>query len=185
MESKGSCEVETVSRRGAGRAAASVSAMVAAVFCGAIALGCGATTGNGGGTVTVDAGGPPVPCSTANECPAPANPCEVAVCVGGVCGKSAAPAGTKVPDTAQVKGDCKKISCGEGGAFATAADTTDVPADDGNACTSEACDGPNPVFPNKAAGTACGTGADGGAGGVCNGAGTCGECTPGSVQCAR
>jgi hypothetical protein len=142
-----------------------------------------AACGGGGGGGVVDAGTPPMSCMTANECPAPANPCEVAVCVGGVCGKSAAPAGTKVPDATQVKGDCKKISCGEGGAFATAADTTDLPADDGNACTTEACDGPNPTHPNTAAGTTCGVG-DAGAGGVCNGAGVCGECAPGSMDCS-
>lgn len=80
------------------------------------------------------------------------------------------------------EGRLKEISCGDNTAFATAADSADLPADDGNACTSEACDGPNPTHPNKAVGTSCAAG-DAGAG-VCNGTGTCGVCEPGVVECS-
>jgi hypothetical protein len=182
MGEQRSCVSETVVGRREPRAFASVLAAASVAVAAAVGLGCSGATVTGGGTVSVDAGSAPLPCGSATECPAPANPCEVAVCVGGFCGGTAAPAGTRVPDSVQSRGDCKKLSCGEGGAFATAADTTDLPEDDGNPCTAESCDGPNPTHPNKAAGATCASG-DAGAG-VCNGSGVCGECTPGSVQCA-
>ena len=147
----------------------------------------GACDGGGTETTLSDVTGgrdtsAPVACETAATCPKPANPCEVAVCVGGFCEGSPAPAGTFVPDETQLAGDCKTISCGEGGAFVTAADPGDVPEDDGDPCTSEACDGPNATHPAAAAGTTCALG-EGDATGFCTDAGVCAECRAGEATC--
>jgi hypothetical protein len=112
-----------------------------------------AACGTNSGTSSVVDGGvaESFPCATGNDCSAPTNPCEVALCVAGVCRATAAPAGTRVPDSMQVKGDCKRLACGSGGAIAASSDATDIPADDGDPCTREACEGPNPMVQVDAA----------------------------------
>jgi formylglycine-generating enzyme required for sulfatase activity len=124
----------------------------------------------------------PVSCRAAAECPPPSNPCEVAVCVGNLCTGTPAPAGTLVPESNQITGDCKRLSCGDSGTFATAADPSDLPVDDGNACIQKACDGPNPVLSEAPVGALCALAE--GEEGVCNGVGGCGICRPGEGRCA-
>jgi hypothetical protein len=112
----------------------------------------------------------PVACSVDSDCPPPAYPCEVAVCVGNVCGSMVAPPGTPANGNNQIAGDCKRLACGEGGIVAASADPSDLPLDDGNACTLEVCDGPNPSHTDAPAGSACTTA---GVPGTCNREGLC------------
>ena len=125
-------------------------------------------------------------CATSDDCPAASAFCQVPLCASSVCTTAPAPDGTDVPASAQKTGDCKKITCGAGGAVTTVADISDVPADDGNPCTDEVCNGPNPAHLNSAAGTACGlapVGDASAAAGFCTGAGACGMCNPGTSDC--
>lgn len=120
-------------------------------------------------------------CEEASECRAPAHPCKVAVCVGGVCEAASAPPGTPVPESSQTQGDCQRIECGEGGGFNVVADESDLPDADGSGCMEPACEGTQAVHRPKADGTDCGSG------GRCDGAGQCigkaGGCTPHAVDC--
>jgi hypothetical protein len=70
------------------------------------------------------------------------------------------------------------VECdGEGGKLEVA-DESDTPADDGNDCTIEACEGLSPQSGKLApAGTSCGED------GVCSESGTCGACVPNERQC--
>ena len=170
-------------------------AMGTLILAAGAVVACSGSDDPGGGTVAADGGtgggnpsadatatSEPKPCSKAEECPAPTNPCEVAACSAGRCGSAPAPEGSSVPASSQVAGDCKVLTCGQAGDLVAAADTSDVPADDGNPCTREACDGSNPTHPNKDAGTSCDDG-DAGAG-VCSSAGVCVACSPGVTECA-
>ena len=137
----------------------------------------------------------PKPCASTDDCPTPTELCKLALCASSSCTTAPAPEGTDVPASSQKAGDCKKLVCGAAGAVSSVADATDLPADDGNACTDEVCTGPNPGHPDTAVGTACGfngggdagvadASADGGAAaGFCTGAGACGVCNPGTSDC--
>ena len=72
-------------------------------------------------------------------------------------------------------GDCQKAVC-TSGTCGFVADNTEVPADDGNPCTTSTCTNGVPSHVNAAAGQSCGAGM------VCNGSGGCGVCVPGSQQ---
>ena len=140
----------------------------------------------------------PKPCATSDDCPTATALCQVPLCASSVCTTAPAADGTDVPVSAQQAGDCKKVTCGAGGAVTTVAEATDLPADDGNPCTDEVCTGPNPGHPDTAVGTACILASTGDAGvadasddadasaasGLCNGAGVCGVCMPGAVDCS-
>jgi len=126
----------------------------------------------------------PVKCTTSDDCPTPSELCHVPLCSSGNCTSAPAPEGTEVPTSAQKTGDCKKVTCGVGGAVTAIADTGDLPADDGNPCTDATCSGPNPAHVDSAAGTVCVPSIDPNAtSGFCNGSGICGVCNPGSSDC--
>jgi hypothetical protein len=108
---------------------------------------------------------------TAATCPAGGNACQVAACVGGTCGFAAGPA-LVLPAGSQTAGDCQKLTCdGTSQTPVSVADNTDLPADDGNACTSDTCVAGAPAHPPTASGTSCSVG-----GTVCDGAGACVQC---------
>jgi hypothetical protein len=101
----------------------------------------GAVVGNGGGvssdaSVGVDGGITPVSCDSPADCPAPGTVCQTAACVGHQCGFVAVP--SAVPPENR-PGDCKKLVCNQNGAEVAIDDPADD--DDGNICTSDACQG--------------------------------------------
>lgn len=105
-------------------------------------------------------------CSSPLECPEPTNPCLTRVCIGGLCGTGFAQADTPLPS--QTPGDCKVVVCNGNGATTSQADPSDVPAGNGNLCTSAVCNGSTPEHLFKPQGTPCDVH------GVCDGSGDCG-----------
>jgi cysteine-rich repeat protein len=106
-------------------------------------------------------------CLTASQCPGVDTECRQRTCVAGACGFNFAPAG--VVTSSQIPGDCQQNVCDGAGNIISIADNTDVPPDDGNQCTIEACFAGVPGHIPAATGTAC-------SGGVCDGAGNCVTC---------
>ncbi|APR76251.1 5'-nucleotidase [Minicystis rosea] len=94
------------------------------------------------------------------------NPCTVESCSGGT-PQHVIKAG--MPVGMQVVGDCHRKQCDASGAIANVVDDTDVPAKDGNTCTTETCANGVPLLPNAPSGTKC----DYDGGGICNGNGQC------------
>jgi hypothetical protein len=82
----------------------------------------------------VDAG--PHPCSDARDCPKPPSACRLAACIQNLCSTLPLAAGVSPQ---QARGDCLRLACTPDGAEQTFADPTDV--DDGNECTTDACNG--------------------------------------------
>lgn len=98
-------------------------------------------------------------------------------CAAGKCIRVPAPAGAALPQHSQVQGDCKRLVCdGEGHAVIFAA-PMDLPLDDNNDCTEEACDNDIPQHHSQAPGFVCNQN------GICNGEGQCGVCLPNSQRC--
>ena len=116
-------------------------------------------------TTTLDPG-----CLTAGDCPGMDTDCQTRTCTASVCGFSFAPNGTTV--MSQTAGDCMRNVCDGAGGVVPVVDDTDVPADDGNQCTSQACSMGSPIFPNAPQGIPC---AQGG-GVVCSAGGACVQC---------
>lgn len=81
-------------------------------------------------------------CYTVSDCdPDPCRP--ATACTSGACVRENMPEGTVIAD--QVDGDCALLACdGDGGVQELPA-PSDLPADDGIACTASACDGVSPV----------------------------------------
>jgi hypothetical protein len=105
------------------------------------------------------------PCVSDEQCPQPVAPCKAASCYAGRCGSRPLPSGTPLPS--QVPHDCRQIVCDYKGEPGYLADPDDPPADDGDPCTVERCDGLLAVTGLPApAGAPC-------EGGVCDGMGTC------------
>ncbi len=108
-----------------------------------------------------------VACLSASTCPGTDTECHTRTCINGACGVSNTAAGTVT--VAQTARDCKRIECTGTGTTFTVPDVTDVPVD-GNACTSDVCNGDTPANPPIMAGTSCGGTS------VCDGAGACVGC---------
>jgi hypothetical protein len=117
-----------------------------------------------------------VECNAAMQCAGTDTDCRARACASNRCGFTNAPA-TTVTAT-QTPGDCLQNRCDGDGGVVQVAFTTDTPADDGEQCTAEACDGGVPVHPAQAADFACSEGS----GRYCNGVGTCVECNH-AAQC--
>ena len=127
-------------------------------------VGSGTSCGTG---LVCDGANHCVACLSASTCPGTDTECHTRTCINGACGVSNTAAGTVT--SAQVPRDCKRLECnGSGGTF-TVPDGTDLPVD-GNACTSDICNGDTPANPAIAAGTNCGGTS------VCDGAGACVGC---------
>jgi hypothetical protein len=119
-----------------------------------------------------------VSCMVPSDCPTPAQPCLVSLCIQSACGLIAAQQGT-VPPSIQVAGDCQKRICDASGNPMTVADTTNKPTDATGGCNTPGCNGSTPTMTPTVSGTACTQTASG----VCNGAGICGVCKPGTARC--
>ena len=120
-----------------------------------------------------------VGCIAAADCPGSNNECKTRTCTSGQCGVTFTASGTAV--AAQTANNCLKATCDGAGNISNIADGTDVPADDGNACTDEACAQGVPQHPAKTNGASC---SDGNA---CTSADTCqsGTCSSGAaVTCS-
>jgi hypothetical protein len=104
-----------------------------------------------------------VQCNADEQCTGSSTECSQRLCAAGACTWRYVDAG--IATTAQVTGDCREVQCaGDGGVRSVALDT-DLPADDGNQCTAQACSSGTPTFPAVTAGASCSQ--DGGA--VCSG----------------
>lgn len=114
-----------------------------------------------------------VGCNVPQHCGA-SDACKTRTCTNGTCGLNLAPAGTVVSNPAA--GDCQRNVCDSQGNIVSAAFDTDVPADDGNPCTSEVCTNGVPSHPTLPTNTACDAG-------VCNASGQCVQCNV-AGQCA-
>ena len=126
----------------------------------------------GGGTMYCDGSGHCLGCTDAGQCGL-VTFCQPWTCDAGACNANNKADGT--PADQQVSGDCQQVQCNGGGGVKNVADNGDVPADDGNQCTSESCSSGNPIHPPLAAETACSQ--NGGV--VCNGS----VSSPACVQC--
>lgn len=118
---------------------------------------------------TCDANGACTGCSVPAQCGGRSNDCATVTCEAGVCGIDTVAAGVALPADEQTAGNCQERRCDGRGGIVDAVDGDDVPADDGNVCTDEVCNGGAAAHPFVPAGTTC-------PGGQCNGAGACVEC---------
>jgi hypothetical protein len=123
-----------------------------------------------------DGAGNCVGCLIDADCGAP-TPCATPRCVAGACSAEHAPAGTGDPG-GQVSGDCQRAVCDGHGGVTTVADDADLPADDANPCTVEACAAGAPQHLPAGAGVSCGAGL------WCNGASCIAGCVIGGVKVA-
>jgi hypothetical protein len=123
--------------------------------------GAGGGMGGSGGT-----GG----CSTAADCPPPANECVTATCLNNTCGTMNVPQGMAA--TAQVEGDCMINQCTGTGEVEAVEDTSDA-VDDMKECTTDTCKSDSASMHTPVnAGTACSENG----GKLCSNAGACVEC---------
>lgn len=112
-------------------------------------------------------GQPCVPaCASDADCAAKNSPCTMGACKMGLCLSIPLEEGNS---PSQVAGDCRAIHCDGHGLASEVIDDNDVPADDGNACTSESCSLGVPQHLPQPLGTACGQNNQW----LCNGAGSC------------
>jgi hypothetical protein len=106
-----------------------------------------------GGSLVCDGSGQCVGCLAASECPGTDDECQSRTCTAGVCGFDFTMAGTALGQ--QTAADCKEAQCdGTGGVIEVPLDT-DLPVDDGNVCTTSACNMGMPVHPPVMDGTGC------------------------------
>ena len=129
-------------------------------------------SGSGGDMVTAT-------CVLPTDCP-PAPSCFQQECVKGECGLVATNSGTALPPALQTPNDCQELQCDGAGNTMTVPDPTDVPLDPTGGCNTTSCNGAAQVLTPTASGTACTETAKG----ICNGAGVCGVCKPGTTQCS-
>jgi len=129
-----------------------------------------------GASMICDDSGHCVGCVTASDCTGTNTECRTKVCNGGVCGFDFATAGTAVAQ--QVPRDCHTNRCDGAGNVVNQVDNTDVPVD-GLECSMDVCANGTSSNPPQASGTPCNQ--SGGV--VCNGTGSCVECTT-TAQCA-
>lgn len=118
-----------------------------------------------------DGAGTCVGCLDASDCGTD-TACLTYECNLGACGMQYAGAGTPLPVEDQSAGDCQRLECDGVGAPQGIADDSDVPADEGNECTVEACLAGSPQLALVGEGTSCTFGG----GQVCSALGGCVEC---------
>ncbi|MBM4358574.1 MAG: hypothetical protein FJ096_10755 [Deltaproteobacteria bacterium] len=100
--------------------------------------------------------------------------CFQRTCTAGICGENLTATDTVVSPGAQNVGDCQKKLCDGTGGMKSIADDTDLPPDDGNACTKNLCKAGKPDFTSfEPLNTKCGNNGMS----YCNGTGTCVGCT--------
>ncbi len=124
-----------------------------------------------GGTLVCDGAGQCVGCNVPADCPGVDDECKSRTCSGaGVCGFSFTTAGFVVSQ--QTPGDCRQNQCDGTGDIVDVAFNTDVPADDGNQCTTDVCQAGSPQHPFVPTGTSCTQNG----GSVCSASGACVAC---------
>ena len=128
----------------------------------------------GDGTLSCDASGQCVGCSTPDEC-GDDTFCAANTCTSGVCGRTFATLGSVAPTELQEPGDCQALICDGEGGLAPIVEDTDLPQDDGDECTTQACVDGAPMFPPALIDTPCASG-----GSYCDGSGSCVGCNTGS-----
>jgi hypothetical protein len=118
-----------------------------------------------------------VECLLASTCSGTDTFCQTRACDTNVCGFNYTAIGTALPAASQVTGDCKQVECNGALGTTNANLDTDLPADDGNECTKEACSSGTPQHNPLPAGTHCASNTK-----VCSGAtAVCGGCLVDSV----
>jgi hypothetical protein len=150
------------------------------IDCGGVCPGCAlgkACMGNSDCASGACAGGVCVECNTASQCPGSDTDCHVRTCNANACGVNNIAMGTAT--SSQTAGDCQLSVCDGSGGAVSVADNTDVPADDGLQCTSEACVAGAPAHPPVAVDTVCNQAG----GSFCDGSGACVACNNAS-ECA-
>ncbi len=95
-------------------------------------------------------------CTSPDDCAGTSDACRTITCTAGRCGADLTPAG---PLATQTPHDCKEDRCDGAGHIVTVSLDSDLPADDGNPCTTQACSNGSPGHPVSPDGTTC---ADGG-----------------------
>jgi hypothetical protein len=134
------------------------------------------TACNQAGGSFCSAAGTCVQCNAAAQCSGTDTECHTRTCTANACGVNNTAAGFVT--AAQATGDCHKNQCDGAGNIVNNVDNADVPADDGQQCTSEICTAGVPSHPAVAVNTACSQ-----AGGtVCSAGGACVQCNA-STQC--
>ncbi|HEX7479381.1 MAG TPA: hypothetical protein VF331_16380 [Polyangiales bacterium] len=122
-------------------------------------------------------GGSCVECLLASTCSGTDTFCQTRACDTNVCGFNYTTIGTALPPASQVTGDCKQVECNGALGMTNANLDTDLPADDGNECTKEACSSGTQQHNPLPAGTHCASNTK-----VCSGAtAVCGGCLVDSV----
>jgi hypothetical protein len=132
-----------------------------------------------GTNMVCDGNGACIGCNAASDCPGTDDECKKRTCTAGTCGVAFTASGTAL--MSQTPNDCRKSVCDGAGSVVNVPDDTDLPLDDGNACTTEACNAGVPSHPAKADGSACNDN------NACTQTDTCqvGVCTGGNpVSCA-
>jgi|GEM_PF-4087753 len=129
-----------------------------------------------GGTLVCDNAGHCVGCNSVDDCTGTDTLCQHRTCDNQTCGMYYEPDDTEVGT--QTPNDCKHTVCDGAGNQVTRNLDTDVPADDGNPCTAEACDNGTPDHPAVADNTPCDDG------NACTQTDTCqsGTCTGGNLK---
>ncbi len=127
-----------------------------------------------------NAAGGCVGCIFPSDCGGTNTFCQTITCIANTCGVSNTAAGVPLPVMMQTANDCQQLQCDGDGMTQSVPDDGDVPVDDGNQCTSEACSNGVQLHPNRPVDTACNQ--DGGL--FCDGAGTCVECNA-AAQCSN
>ncbi len=113
----------------------------------------GAVCGTANGKPLVcDGKGACAGCNAPADCPGDDDVCKSRTCTGGLCGVSFT--GANLP-AEQTEGDCLHAVCDGKGDVTEVGDDTDVPLDDGNPCTDEACAAGVPTHPARADGASC------------------------------
>lgn len=125
-----------------------------------------------------DGAGKCVQCVVPTTCSGADTECRKRACVMNACTMADTPDGT--PAEMQTAGDCKVRVCDGAGNVKVVAADTDLPPNDGNPCTREACSSGTPVSLPPLKGTPCGTGklCDVSRPGVCGECNTVAHCTP-------
>lgn len=103
-----------------------------------------------------DASAQCVECNVPANCPGQNGECESRTCVANSCGVAFAPPGTVTSN--QAPGDCRQNQCDGAGGIVNVAFNSDLPTDDGNACTSEVCNAGVPGHPAVVNGSSCNDG---------------------------
>lgn len=138
------------------------------------ALAMGTPCSSNGGTVCNGAGSC-VQCNSAMDCPGSDTLCQSRTCTSGSCGIDFVSNGTQAGS--QTPGDCQANVCDGSGNLVSQEDNGDVP-NDGNDCTSDACNSGVPSNTPLPVNSTCSSGG----GSFCDNSGSCVQCNMAS-QC--